>query len=63
MGICLSLPFVMDSINSFVTTHVYDATENMALPWYIGTMLAFISLLLAVCVDRMYMEQIQKDLE
>jgi predicted MFS family arabinose efflux permease len=55
MGICLSFPFLMDSINSAVTTAVYDATGYMALPWYIGSLVCFISLLAAVILNKKYL--------
>lgn len=58
MGICLSLPFLMDAINSLTTTHVYDSTKYMALPWYIGAFIAFISLLAAIKIDKQYITKI-----
>jgi hypothetical protein len=56
MGICLSLPFLMDSFNSAVTTAVYNATGYMALPWYIGSAVCLISLLAALVLNRRYLE-------
>ena len=58
MGICLSLPFIMDALNSLITTHVYDSTKYMALPWYIGAFIAFISLIAAFKIDTIYITKI-----
>jgi hypothetical protein len=59
MGICLSLPFIMDALNSLTTTYIYDSTKNMALPWYIGAFIAFISLLAAFKIDKKYITKIE----
>lgn len=54
MGICLSLPFIMDSVNSVVTTTVYDSTGYMALPWYIGSFWGLFSLCMAFILHQKY---------
>jgi len=56
MGLCLSLPFLMDSVNSAVTTAVFDATGYMALPWYIGAVVCLISLLAAVYLHKKFLK-------
>ena len=55
MGVCLSLPFLMDSVNSAVTTAVFDTTGYMALPWYIGGAVSFLSLLAATVLHSKYL--------
>ncbi len=55
MGICMCLPFICDAINSIVTTHVYDATKNIALPWYIASFVAIMSIGMAVTIDKKYL--------
>lgn len=59
MGICLSLPFIMDALNSITTTYVYDTTKYMALTWYIGAFIAFISLLAALKIDQKYIRKLE----
>jgi hypothetical protein len=54
VGICLCLPFIMDAINSITTTHVYDATNYMALTWYIGAFVTSLSLIAAYIIDKKY---------
>ena len=61
MGVCLSLPFFMDAVNSIVTTHVFDATHYMALTWYIGSFVAFLSFIAAIIIDKVYLSKIDKD--
>lgn len=55
MGICMCLPFVFDAVNSVVTTHVYDATKNIALPWYIASFVALLSFGTAIAIDKKYL--------
>jgi MFS family permease len=43
MSIGLSLPFIFDSLNSLVTTRVYDSTQAMIWPWSIGIIVSIIS--------------------
>jgi hypothetical protein len=57
MGVALSLPFLMDAINSGITTAVYDATGYMALTWYIGAGICFISLICGIILHRKFMAQ------
>lgn len=57
MGISLGLPFLMDAINSAVTTAVYDATGYMALTWYIGAAICVCSLIAAVFLHTIFMVQ------
>ena len=45
MSIALGLPFVFDSLNSLVTTRVYDYTQTMVWPWSIGIIISVISVL------------------
>lgn len=54
MSIALSLPFIFDSINSLVTTRVYDATASMSLPWYIGAAVCLLSFLAGVLILKIY---------
>jgi hypothetical protein len=55
MGVCLSLPFLMDSFNSAITTAVYDATGYMPLPWYIGSVICLLSLFTAMILHKKYL--------
>ena len=57
MGICLSLPFVFDALNSIITTHVFDATKNMALTWYIASFMALLSIITAIWIDKIYLRE------
>lgn len=36
LGLCMSVPLMFTSLNSLVSTEVYDATKNMVLPFAIG---------------------------
>jgi quinol-cytochrome oxidoreductase complex cytochrome b subunit len=56
MGICLSLPFLFDAINSVVTTHVYDATHNLALTWYIAAFVCVLSILAALTISSLFLK-------
>lgn len=55
MGVSLSLPFLMDAINSAVTTTIYDATGYMALTWYVGAVLCFFSLICGMMLHKQFM--------
>jgi hypothetical protein len=55
MGIALSLPFLMDAINSGVTTAVYDETGYMALTWYIGVIICLASLICGIILHKKFM--------
>ncbi len=44
MGLCLSAPFLFDSLSSFISTQVYDATKSVPLVNYIGSSFALLSL-------------------
>lgn len=57
MGICLTLPFVFDALNSVITTHVFDATKDMALTWYIAAFMAFLSIFTAIWIDKIYLRK------
>ena len=54
LSVALSLPFVFDSLNSLVTTRVYDATNSMVLPWYIGIGVSILSIIAAVALYYVY---------
>jgi hypothetical protein len=54
LAIALSLPMVFDSINSLVTTRVYDATNSMIIPWYIGISVCLLSLLSGVILYKYF---------
>lgn len=45
MSIALSLPFIFDSLNSLVTTRVYDYTSTMVWPWGIGIIVSIVSVI------------------
>lgn len=57
IGICLSLPFAFDALNSIITTHVFDATKNMALTWYIASFMALLSIVTAIWIDKIYLRE------
>lgn len=42
-SIAMALPFAFDSINSVITTAVYDTTLNLPLTWYIGSAVCLVS--------------------
>lgn len=57
MSLCLSIPFLMDSVNSFLTTRIYDATGDMATPWEISVGICLISFLSGLIVYRIYIRK------
>jgi hypothetical protein len=54
LSVALSLPYVFDSLNSLVTTRVYDATNSMVLPWYIGIGVSILSIIAAFALYHVY---------
>jgi hypothetical protein len=56
MSVALSLPFIFDSINSLLTTHIYDWTEAMVIPYLIGVIVCIISLLSGFLVIKLYVK-------
>lgn len=54
MSISLALPFVFDSLNSLVTTRVYDVTNSMTLPMYIGSGIALFSVFSGFIILKIY---------
>jgi MFS family permease len=55
MSVALSLPFIFDSLNSLVTTRVYDATNSMIYPWYIGIIVCIFSLIAGLLLYKLYL--------
>lgn len=54
LSVALSLPFIFDSLNSVVTTRVYDSTNSMVLPWYIGIVVCIFSIISAIFLYKIY---------
>jgi len=54
LSVALSLPYVFDSLNSLVTTRVYDARHSMVFPWYIGIGVSVLSIIAAVALYYAY---------
>lgn len=52
MGFGLSAPFMFDAVNAVITPVVYDATQNLPLTWYIGTLVCAYSILAAVYLNK-----------
>jgi len=63
MSVALSLPFVFDSLNSLLTTHIYDWTETMTIPYLIGVIVCVISLLSGFLIMKLYVKQSNKTLK
>jgi MFS family permease len=56
LSVALSLPFILDSVNSIVTTRVYDSTNSMSIPWYIGIAVSLTSVIAAFFLNGMYIK-------
>jgi hypothetical protein len=57
LSLCLSLPFVLDSVNSIATTHIYDATHNISDPWYASVGVCGLSLLCGLIIYKRYISK------
>ena len=57
LSIAITLPFVFDSLNSVVTTFVYDQTHNLPLGWWIGCCFCLVSLISGIFLSS-YMKWI-----
>lgn len=57
LSLCLSLPFVLDSVNSVATTHIYDATQDIADPWFASVGVCGLSLLAGIIIYKRYISR------
>jgi hypothetical protein len=51
MGFGLSLPYIFDAINVTVAPYIYDSTQSISLPWYVGAIVDFISVIAAIMIS------------
>ena len=56
MSVALGLPFVLDSLNSLITTRIYDMTNTMQYAWYLGVFVCFISLVSGIIIYFVYVK-------
>jgi hypothetical protein len=60
MGVCLCVPFVFDAINSYAATAIYDASGSVSLPWFIGSIMDFLSLAFGIVISIIITKKLKR---
>jgi hypothetical protein len=52
MGFGLCVPYVLDSLNVMIAPIIFDKTDSISLPWFVGSAMEFLSLIAAIVIYR-----------
>ena len=54
LSMSLSIPFIFDSVNSLVTTQIYNATGNASDPYFVSTGVCGLSIISGLLIYKFY---------